>query len=105
MLAKSDIRKSEHPGVFTFGIKLTGGGSLLNNVVDIANDIFHQPVKIGSPHLFGGISEKLNKPEYSSAVGLINFAVKHRHDYQNQSDGIGFDKMFTSIKNFFKELY
>ena len=105
MLAKSEIRKSDHPGVFTFGIKLTGGGSLLNNVVDIANDIFHQPVKIGSPHLTGGISENLNKPEYSSAVGLINFAVKHRNDYQDQSDGFGFDKLFTSIKNFFKELY
>lgn len=104
MLAKSDIRKSDHPGVFTFGIKLTGGGSLLNNAVDIANDIFHQPVKIGSPHLTGGISEKLNKPEYSSAVGLINFAVKHRNDYQDQSDGFGFDKVFTIIKNFIKEL-
>ncbi len=105
MLAKSEIRKSDHPGVFTFGIKLTGGGSILKNSVDIANDIFHQPIKIGHPHLSGGISEKLNKPEFSSAVGLIHFAVEHRNDYQDQKAGFDMSSVVRNIKLFFKELF
>ena len=45
MLAKSEIRKSESNGIFTFGIKLTGGSSKLSNITDLANEIFIQTVK------------------------------------------------------------
>lgn len=104
MLAKSDIRKSDHPGVFTFGIKITGGGALLNNVVDLANDIFHQPVKIGQPNLKGGISENLNKPEYSTIVGLINYAITHFNDQVEQNRNFGIKNIFSKIKNIINEL-
>ena len=104
MLAKSDIRKSDHPGVFTFGIKITGGGALLNNVVDLANDIFHQPVKIGQPNLKGGISENLNKPEFSTIVGLINYAITHFNDQVEQNRKFGIKNIFSKIKSIINEL-
>ncbi len=72
-LVKNEIRKSDYLGEYTFGIVLTGGGSQLEHVSDLAQEIFHQPIKIGKPHLIGGVSEKVNSPRYATGVGLINY--------------------------------
>ena len=72
-LVKNEIRKSNYPGDYTFGIVLTGGGSKLDHVTDLAQEIFQQHIKVGHPHLSGGVSEKVNNPHYSTSVGLINY--------------------------------
>ena len=105
MLAKSEIRKSESSDIFTFGIKLTGGCSKLSNIVDLANEIFSQPVKISKPQLNGGISENLNEPEFSNVVGLINYINNNLDDYINNNENITFNNLFNWIKNFIKNLY
>ena len=43
-LVKNEIRKSDYLGEYTFGIVLTGGGSQLEHVSDLAQEIFHQPI-------------------------------------------------------------
>jgi cell division protein FtsA len=72
-LVKNEIRKSDYPGDYTFGIVLTGGGSELEHVTDLAQEIFQQHIKVGHPHLSGGVSDKVNNPRYSTSVGLINY--------------------------------
>ena len=72
-LVKNEIRKCDYLGEYTFGIVLTGGGSQLNNILDLSSEIFQQPVKIGTPKLKDAISDKINSPRYSTSVGLINY--------------------------------
>ena len=72
-LVKNEIRKSDYQGDCTFGIVLTGGGSLLEHVSDLAQEIFQQPIKIGKPQLSSGVSEQVNTPRYATGVGLINY--------------------------------
>ena len=50
------------------GIVLTGGSSILEGVIDLAEEVFHKQV-IGVPqHIFGGSAEIVKNPEYAEAV-------------------------------------
>lgn len=55
------------------GIVLTGGGALLKNITQLVTAITAQDVIIGYPieHITGPFSDEVNRPMYSTAVGLI----------------------------------
>ena len=107
-LVKNEIRKSDYLGEYTFGIVLTGGGSQLEHVLDLAQEIFHLPIKIGKPQLSGSVSEKVNTPRYATGVGLINYGrdnwKKQGYDQSGNIPAIlkqSFSKMGNYIKNWY----
>ncbi|MBC8455800.1 cell division protein FtsA [bacterium] len=73
---KGEIHKSDCYGQLTGGIVLTGGGSLLEGLQELAEEIFELPVKIGYPNVFGGLAESVNNPIYSTAIGLLKYELK-----------------------------
>ena len=105
---KNEIGKSDYSGDYTFGIVLTGGGAKLENIIDLAQEVFHYPVKIGIPDLNGGVSEKVNNPRFSPAVGLINYGKDNWKEIQYESDR-RFDSIikntFGQLKKFLKSWY
>ena len=60
------------------GIVLTGGGSLLEGTVEIAERLFDLPVRVGKPSGVGGLIDVINSPVYSTAVGLIIYGFRTR---------------------------
>ena len=46
----------------TFGIVITGGGSKLKHIEDLASDIFQQDIKLGQPHSINGINDIITNP-------------------------------------------
>ena len=106
-LAKNEINKSNYLGENTFGIVLTGGGSRLRHVEDLAQDIFKQPIKIGMPELKGGISEKVNNPRFSTAVGLIKYGIQNWQDldYGDESITSIFQDFYLKLKKLFNKWY
>ena len=107
-LVKNEIRKSDYPGDYTFGIVLTGGGSQLEHVTDLAQEIFQQHIKVGQPHLSGGVSEKVNNPRYSTAVGLINYGRQNWSELEyDNSININsiFKRSFNRMGSFLKNWY
>ena len=107
-LVKNEIRKSDYPGDYTFGIVLTGGGSDLEHVIDLAQEIFQQHIKVGHPHLSGGVSDKVNNPRYSTSVGLINYGRQYwselEYDNSIKINSIlkrSFSKMGNLLKNWY----
>lgn len=53
------------------GVVLTGGGSQLTGVVELATQVLRMPVRIGVPLAMGGLVEEYRSPVYSTAVGLV----------------------------------
>ena len=107
-LVKNEIRKSDYPGDYTFGIVLTGGGSRLEHVTDLAQEIFQQHIKVGQPHLSGGVSEKVNNPRYSTAVGLINYGRQNWSELENDNSiniNSIFKRSFSRMGDFLKNWY
>ena len=51
---------------------------------ELAEEIFHAPVRMGSPHSVEGFSEILNNPIYATSVGLLLYGQKQlEEDHMN----------------------
>ena len=64
------------------GIVLTGGGSLLDGMAEIAEQIFDLPIRRGAPTGVGGLVDHINSPAFATAVGL----VMHAHRTQRADE-------------------
>ncbi|POR04755.1 cell division protein FtsA [Alkalispirochaeta sphaeroplastigenens] len=53
------------------GLVLTGGGALLPGVVELAQDVFDLGGRIGQPSRHGGLADRYQSPEFSTAAGLV----------------------------------
>jgi len=67
-----EIREAGWEGQLSSGVVLTGGGSLLNGMVEIAEQVFDAPVRLGYPERdrFGGLVEDIQSPAWAAAAGL-----------------------------------
>lgn len=70
-LTLQELKKSSHFDLLATGIVLTGGGSLMEGVVELAEKIFDVPVRTGKPSGVIGLAEKVTNPIYSTGVGLV----------------------------------
>ncbi len=70
-LAKEKIDKLSLARPLGGGIVLTGGGSQLVGVAELAAHIFNLPVRVGVPLSVGGLVEEYRNPTYATAVGLV----------------------------------
>ena len=61
------------------GIVLTGGSSALPGLVAIVADYGKCPVRVGTPSSTLGLPDELLDPTYSTAVGLVLWAIRQRH--------------------------
>jgi len=103
-LVKNEIKKSNYLGDFTFGIVLTGGGSQLENIEDLAQEIFQQPIKIGFPKMTSTLSNDINSPRYATGIGLINFANLYweKNDYMQKNK---IPNLYRELINRFKNIF
>lgn len=58
------------------GVILTGGGSLLPGIVEQAQQVFQVPVRIGKPLHLETTSDRIDSPQYATAIGLLRFAIR-----------------------------
>ncbi len=66
------------------GLVITGGGSLLNGCLEMIDQVFGIPVRLGSA-LVGGLKSTLKQPEYSTAIGLALYGARRRQAVMRQS--------------------
>lgn len=72
-LIENDIKSAGLMNKLKAGIVLTGGGSLLRGCTELVKDVFGIPAKIGIPlERSGGTMLEVEKPEYATAIGLLN---------------------------------
>lgn len=75
-LVLAELRRSGFEDMLPGGIVLTGGTAKMEGVVELAEEIFHMPVRLGAPQNITGLSDIVNNPIYSTGVGLLQYAVK-----------------------------
>jgi cell division protein FtsA len=61
-LVQAELRRSGFEEQISSGIVLTGGASLMKGMVELAEEVFHMPVRIGVPEYVGGFSERVRNP-------------------------------------------
>ena len=62
--------------ILVSGVVLTGGGSLLDGLDEVAKEIFSVPVRVGKPRLPLASPEMLKSPIYATGYGLLLYAVE-----------------------------
>ena len=70
-LVQRVIRESGYEELLSSGIVLTGGSSVMQGMVELGEEIFHMPVRLGVPRYAGGLSDVVRSPRYATAVGLL----------------------------------
>ena len=81
------------------GVVLTGGTALLANIVELAEQIFDLPVRIGYPVGLTGKVEELNNPRCTTAAGLVVFGRKKQREMGRQDTGV-----FSRMRDWLKKI-
>ncbi len=77
-LIQAELRRSGFEDVIAGGVVLTGGSSKMEGVIDLAEEVFHMPVRLGVPQYISGLSDVVRNPIYSTGVGLLLFGQRNR---------------------------
>ncbi len=78
MLAYNEVKKSDYIHLMTAGVVLTGGGAMLPGTVELAEEIFQMPAKLGLPQRIESVSDEVHKPNHATGVGLILYGLENQ---------------------------
>jgi len=76
-LVNDELKKIDRDGKLPSGVVLTGGGAKMPLAIDLAKEVFSLPVFLGTPSGNNFPIDKLNDPEYTTALGLVLWADKN----------------------------
>lgn len=79
-LVQAELRRSGYEDMVPAGIVLTGGTSKMEGVVELAEEIFHMPVRVGFPQAIQGLNDIVRNPIYATGVGLLLYAAEHQEE-------------------------
>lgn len=71
------------------GIVLTGGGSQMEDIVECAKSVFNSEVRVGNPLNITGLTDYVNKPQYATVLGLLQYS--HYNDVESSQPMTGGD--------------
>jgi cell division protein FtsA len=93
-LVNNELQAIGRAGLLPAGVILTGGGSKLVGIVELSKDIFRLPAQIGYPQPLGGILDRVDDPEFSTAVGLVVWA--HENNVSAPAGGLQIKNALSS---------
>ena len=101
-----EIRRAGYERSLNSGIVLTGGGSILDGMPEIADQIFDLPMRRGCPVGVGGLTDHVNNPAFATAVGLVMYARRNQRIEYNRSVGVGtLSRVAGRLRGLFKEFF
>ncbi len=101
-LIQQVVRESGYEELLSSGVVLTGGTSLMDGMVELGEDIFLKPVRLGVPDYVGNLSDVVKSPRFSTAMGLLQEArvQRLRGRRASQSRG-GVKDIFQRMREWF----
>jgi cell division protein FtsA len=102
-LIQSELRRSGYQELLSSGIVLTGGSSVMRGMVELGEEIFHMPVRLGIPKYSGSLAEVVQHPRYATAMGLLleGMAQKKRGIQAHQTRT--FKQVLGNMKSWFEK--
>jgi cell division protein FtsA len=102
-LVQAELRRSGFEDICAAGIVLTGGTSKMEGGVELAEEIFHMPVRLGLPVGISGLVDVVRNPIYATGVGLLLFGQHNRGSGFVESGGQGgFKSVMQRMKSWFQ---
>ncbi len=102
-LVQAELRRSGYEEMLSSGLVLTGGSSSMQGMVELGEEIFHMPVRIGQPHYQGRLAEVVRNPRYATAVGLVLLGLQQQRQHDLERGQLGsLAGLIDRMKSWFK---
>ena len=86
-LVQAELRRSGFEDMIAAGIVLTGGSSKMEGVIELAEEIFHMPVSLGTPKHVTGLKDIVRNPIYATGVGLLLYGKQREEETRGRGEG------------------
>jgi len=102
-LVLNELRRSGMEEMIASGIVITGGSAMMRGMVELGEEIFHMPVRLGMPRYVGGLSEVVSNPRYATGVGLVLMGKQQLERHLNgQMESSSFGRIMEKMKSWFQ---
>jgi len=101
ILVRDVMRESGYEELVASGIVLTGGSALMPGMVELAEQVFLRPARIGVPEYRGHLYEVLRSPRFSTSIGLLLEGQAQLLRGRRVADSGTFEGVVTRLKEWF----
>ena len=101
-LVQAELRRSGFEDLCAAGIVLTGGSSRIEGLVELAEEVFHMPVRLGLPQYVTGLSDVVRNPIYATGVGLLLFGYRNRTHRNAEFQRGGLKGIWARMRSWFQ---
>jgi len=102
-LVQAELRRSGFEEICAAGVVLTGGSSKMEGAIELAEEIFHMPVRLGYPQHISGLVDVVRNPIHSTGVGLLLFGNRQQSALSSyQLDEYSEAGVWSRMKNWFQ---
>jgi len=104
-LIQQEIVRAGFERTLNAGVVLTGGGCLLPGVIEVAEQVFEAPVRLGRVAAIDGLIESPAGPQYATAVGLALHTARHRQADSRRSIAVAHHGALGRVSGRVKEWF
>ncbi len=102
VLAQKELQRSGFEGIVT-SVVITGGSSKIESAVELAEEVFNMPVRLGLPNYEGSLSEMVLNPIFATGTGLVKFGHRGIGRVKKRETKSGtFSSVLARMKSWFK---
>jgi cell division protein FtsA len=96
-MVQAELRRAGYEELIAAGIVLTGGASKMEGLVELAEEMFHMPVRVGAPHYVTGLADVVSNPIHATGVGLLLYgsqqSLRHAAPVTGESSNTIWDRV------------
>ena len=76
-LVRDELRRSGFEELIAAGVVITGGSAKMEGAVELAEEVFHMPVRLGAPQYVDGLLDVIRNPIHATGVGLLLYGYEN----------------------------
>ncbi|MDH3288567.1 MAG: cell division protein FtsA [Betaproteobacteria bacterium] len=101
-LVQSELRRSGYEELLSAGVVITGGSGVMQGMIELGEELFHMPVRVGHPAYGGTLAEYVRHPRFSTGVGLLLAGLEqHRQKEVARMNINSFQQTLERMKSWF----
>lgn len=102
LLIQRELRKSGFEDMLAGGIVLTGGSAKMEGAIELAEEVFHVPVRLGLAQNVVGLSDVVRNPIHATGTGLLVFGQRSLPKFEAVPEAAGFGHVWSRMKSWFQ---
>jgi cell division protein FtsA len=84
------------------GVVLCGGTAQLGGIRRLAAEVFHAPVRIGTPTGIYGLADQISTPAFAASVGLLKWGLEQEFEPSTTRAGLPLSGIGNAVTNWLR---